>query len=245
MRCSSCSIRSGSRSSSAAAATTGAERSARSSISGSSAHWKRARRSSSSSSSTTSSAVWTSSVAAGRRLRRSTSGAARTPTARTASSRTAPAGRRRSTNSSCRTTSIVFHGHDHLYARQDLDGIVYQEVPQPGTPGCEAPPQRRRIRLQERHHPRRLGPPSGACLARPGDGRIRPRLLAGRAIRPAQCRGRAHVYYGWPTNASFAIAGVQELHSVVWAVSVVPHASAPRCADRYWPRDLKKIVAQR
>jgi predicted phosphodiesterase len=28
--------------------------------------------------------------------------------------------------------NIVFHGHDHLYVRQDLDGIVYQEVPQPG-----------------------------------------------------------------------------------------------------------------
>ena len=31
--------------------------------------------------------------------------------------------------------SIVFHGHDHLYAKQDLGGIVYQEVPQPGAPG--------------------------------------------------------------------------------------------------------------
>jgi len=30
--------------------------------------------------------------------------------------------------------NIVFHGHDHLYARQDLDGIVYQAVPQPGDP---------------------------------------------------------------------------------------------------------------
>jgi Calcineurin-like phosphoesterase len=30
--------------------------------------------------------------------------------------------------------NIVFHGHDHLYARQDLDGMVYQEVPQPGDP---------------------------------------------------------------------------------------------------------------
>lgn len=29
--------------------------------------------------------------------------------------------------------SVVFHGHDHLYARQDLDGIVYQCVPQPGA----------------------------------------------------------------------------------------------------------------
>jgi predicted phosphodiesterase len=30
--------------------------------------------------------------------------------------------------------SIVFHGHDHLYAKQDLDGIVYQTVPQPADP---------------------------------------------------------------------------------------------------------------
>jgi len=30
---------------------------------------------------------------------------------------------------------IVFHGHDHFYAKQDLDGVVYQEVPQPGYPG--------------------------------------------------------------------------------------------------------------
>lgn len=30
--------------------------------------------------------------------------------------------------------SIVFHGHDHLYAKQDLDGLVYQCVPQPGDP---------------------------------------------------------------------------------------------------------------
>jgi hypothetical protein len=28
--------------------------------------------------------------------------------------------------------SAVFHGHDHLFIKQDLDGIVYQEVPQPG-----------------------------------------------------------------------------------------------------------------
>jgi len=28
--------------------------------------------------------------------------------------------------------SVVFHGHDHFYAQQDLDGIKYQLVPQPG-----------------------------------------------------------------------------------------------------------------
>jgi sugar lactone lactonase YvrE/phosphodiesterase/alkaline phosphatase D-like protein len=37
--------------------------------------------------------------------------------------------------------SAVFHGHDHLFARQDLDGIVYQEVPQPGCPGNGMPPR--------------------------------------------------------------------------------------------------------
>ena len=31
--------------------------------------------------------------------------------------------------------NIVFHGHDHFYAKQDLDGLVYQEVPQPGNEG--------------------------------------------------------------------------------------------------------------
>ncbi len=30
--------------------------------------------------------------------------------------------------------TIVFHGHDHLFATQHRDGIVYQEVPQPGDP---------------------------------------------------------------------------------------------------------------
>jgi hypothetical protein len=29
--------------------------------------------------------------------------------------------------------TAVFHGHDHLFAKQELDGIIYQEVPQPST----------------------------------------------------------------------------------------------------------------
>jgi hypothetical protein len=29
--------------------------------------------------------------------------------------------------------TIFFHGHDHFYGKQDLDGIVYQEIPQPGA----------------------------------------------------------------------------------------------------------------
>lgn len=35
--------------------------------------------------------------------------------------------------------SIVFHGHDHLFAKEELDGIIYQEVPQPGHPRYDAP----------------------------------------------------------------------------------------------------------
>jgi hypothetical protein len=29
--------------------------------------------------------------------------------------------------------TIFFHGHDHLYAKEDMDGIVYQEGPMPGS----------------------------------------------------------------------------------------------------------------
>lgn len=30
---------------------------------------------------------------------------------------------------------LVFHGHDHLYVKEVLDDVIYQEVPQPGHPG--------------------------------------------------------------------------------------------------------------
>lgn len=33
--------------------------------------------------------------------------------------------------------TIFFHGHDHTYAKQDLDGIVYQAGPQPSASGTE------------------------------------------------------------------------------------------------------------
>ncbi|HRD99029.1 MAG TPA: metallophosphoesterase family protein [Rubrivivax sp.] len=36
--------------------------------------------------------------------------------------------------------TAVFHGHDHLYAKQDLDGIVYQEVPQPSAVNSSSGP---------------------------------------------------------------------------------------------------------
>ena len=30
--------------------------------------------------------------------------------------------------------TIFFHGHDHLFARQELDGVIYQELPSPADP---------------------------------------------------------------------------------------------------------------
>lgn len=30
--------------------------------------------------------------------------------------------------------TILFHGHDHIFVQQELDGVVYQELPQPADP---------------------------------------------------------------------------------------------------------------
>jgi hypothetical protein len=62
--------------------------------------------------------------------------------------------------------SAVFHGHDHLYARQELDGIAYQEVPQPSAP------------LLCRHRPEQLGPHPRHRLSAACRGPVRPGLAA-------------------------------------------------------------------
>lgn len=36
--------------------------------------------------------------------------------------------------------AVVFKGHDHLYSKQELDGIIYQTVPQPSHPGDKVDP---------------------------------------------------------------------------------------------------------
>jgi hypothetical protein len=33
--------------------------------------------------------------------------------------------------------AFVFKGHDHLYVKQELDGIIYQTLPQPSHPGSK------------------------------------------------------------------------------------------------------------
>jgi hypothetical protein len=37
------------------------------------------------------------------------------------------------------SVTIFFQGHDHLFAKEELDGIVYQEVPQPSSPTGSIP----------------------------------------------------------------------------------------------------------
>jgi hypothetical protein len=36
--------------------------------------------------------------------------------------------------------TAVFHGHDHVYVKQELDGIVYQEMSQPSSPNFTGGP---------------------------------------------------------------------------------------------------------
>ncbi|MFC1806196.1 metallophosphoesterase family protein [Planctomycetota bacterium] len=57
---------------------------------------------------------------------------------------------------------VVFHGHDHFFAKQDLDGIVYQLVPQPGAS------ERGRVRVAESY-----GYTHGDILSGPGHLRVR------------------------------------------------------------------------
>jgi len=55
----------------------------------------------------------------------------------------------------------VFHGHDHLYVRSELDGVVYQSVPQPGNP------------LAGTRSAEEYGYGSGTLLGSPGNLRVR------------------------------------------------------------------------
>ena len=55
--------------------------------------------------------------------------------------------------------TMVFHGHDHFFARQELDGVIYQLVPQPSQ------------RNSRNHHAQEYGYEKGVFL--PSSGHIR------------------------------------------------------------------------
>jgi hypothetical protein len=58
--------------------------------------------------------------------------------------------------------TAVFHGHDHVYVHQELDGIAYQELPQPSATNVNSGPQ-----LAEKYHYA-----SGTILSSPGHLRV-------------------------------------------------------------------------
>ena len=59
--------------------------------------------------------------------------------------------------------TIFFHGHDHLFVKQDLDGIVYQEVPQPSYASYDKTDSADEVRL----YPRRCaGLAPATCASR-------------------------------------------------------------------------------
>ena len=70
--------------------------------------------------------------------------------------------------------SAVFHGHDHFYSRQELDGIVYQLVPQPSSW-----PPRKRSPADE------YGYAAGASL--PGPGHLRVAVTPGKSTVELVC----------------------------------------------------------
>ncbi len=56
--------------------------------------------------------------------------------------------------------SIVFHGHDHFFAKQEMDGVVYQLIPQPGHHGQGAVRSAEEYGVRQRHFGRGFGLPS-------------------------------------------------------------------------------------
>ena len=99
--------------------------------------------------------------------------------------------------------TMVFHGHDHLFAAQSLDGIAYQEVPQPGDPRPGPPPSAADY-----------GYTSGSILGSSGHMRITvsPSQVRAEYIRsalPADERGgiaNRQVAHAYTINANGAIA---------------------------------------
>lgn len=88
--------------------------------------------------------------------------------------------------------TTVFHGHDHFFAKQALDGVVYQECPQPGS-------------MNDKPHPEEYGYVSGDFLGGPGHLRITVsgdvvttefiRTYLPKAETPARKNGEVAYYY--------------------------------------------------
>lgn len=105
--------------------------------------------------------------------------------------------------------SAVFHGHDHLYVKQDLDGIVYQEVPQPGYP-----------RFNQANSAADYGYVSGVILGSPGHLRVTvtPERARVELVRPVLAKDETSTRRNREIGHSFEIRAVTPL-AVVSAAS--------------------------
>jgi hypothetical protein len=91
---------------------------------------------------------------------------------------------------------IVFHGHDHFFARQQLDGVVYQLVPQPAH------------RNFRRHQAEEYGYRQGNFL--PNSGYLRVRVTPDRVsveyMRTADERIRRHGIRNGQSAFSYSVS---------------------------------------
>ena len=113
--------------------------------------------------------------------------------------------------------SAVFHGHDHLYVKQDLDGIVYQEVPQPGYP-----------RFNQANSATDYGYVNGTILGSPGHLRVTvtPERARVELVRPVLPREETATRRNREIGHAFDIRAVTPL-AVASAASFRTEAVAP------------------
>ena len=90
---------------------------------------------------------------------------------------------------------VVFHGHDHFFAKQDLDDVVYLMIPQQGAPRRRADTQRRRVWVRPRRVPSAGRSHPGERNGGEGDRGLRPHLPPTGGNRREEKRARrAHVH---------------------------------------------------
>jgi uncharacterized protein (TIGR03437 family) len=113
--------------------------------------------------------------------------------------------------------SAVFHGHDHLYVKQDLDGIVYQEVPQPGYP-----------RFNQANSATDYGYVSGVILGSPGHLRVTvtPERARVDLVRPVLARDETATRRNREVGHTYEIPAVTPL-AIASAASYSTEAVAP------------------
>ena len=130
--------------------------------------------------------------------------------------------------------SAVFHGHDHLYVKQDLDGIVYQEVPQPGYP-----------RFNKANSAADYGYVNGTILGSPGHLRVTvtPEKARVDLVRPVLTKDETATRRNREVGHSFEIRAVTSL-AIASAARYRPGAAAPESIVSSFGSSLASGISQ-